>query len=89
MLRNVHLVQVLYSLATQRYTRGQVFNIVMTGFLIFMTSFGLLFPRHEAMHLTTFASSATKSLPLGKLQVNFAFSSEACNLQTGSQSCAD
>lgn len=58
-------MQVLYSIATQRYTRGQVFNMVMTGFLIFMTAFGVLYPRHEAMHLTSFASSASKALPLG------------------------
>lgn len=59
------LFLILYSIATQRYPRGVVFNMVISGFLVFMTAFGLLYPSHEAMHLASFADAANSYLPLG------------------------
>jgi ATP/ADP translocase len=56
---------VLYSLATQRFSRGTVFNIVMSAFLAFMAAFGLLYPSHEALHFSTLAGKATGYLPSG------------------------
>lgn len=58
-------VQVLYSLATQRFSRGTVFNIVMSVFLAFMAAFGLLYPSHEVLHFSTMAGKATGYLPTG------------------------
>ncbi len=58
-------MQVLYSIATQRFSRGTVFNIVMSGFLVFMATFGFLYPSHEALHFSTLAGEATAYLPSG------------------------
>jgi len=58
-------LQVLYSVATQRFSRGTVFNIVMSAFLAFMAAFGLLYPSHEALHFSTLAGKATGYLPSG------------------------
>lgn len=43
----------------------------MAGFLIFMTSFGVLYPSHEALHLHAFADNATGYLPSGTPQLPF------------------
>lgn len=58
-------MQLLYSIATQRFSRGTVFNMSITGFLVFMGTFGLLYPSHEAMHLSGFADAANSLLPSG------------------------
>ena len=59
------VLQVLYSFATQHFSRRKVFNIVITGFLLFMTAFGILYPSHEAIHLAGFADAASSILPSG------------------------
>ena len=56
---------VLYSYATQRFSRATLFNIVVSTFLALYTGFALLYPHHETMHFHGFASHMLESSPAG------------------------
>ena len=58
-------VQVLYSLATQRFSRSTLFNIVILTFMGWFVAFGLLYPSHESIHFHGFAEDTLKTLPSG------------------------
>ena len=55
----------LYSYATQRFSRATLFNIVVSTFLTLYTAFALLYPHHESMHLHGFATQMLESSPSG------------------------
>ena len=59
------LFLVLYSVATQHFSRGKLFNIVVGGFLCFFVAFALLFPNHHIIHLHGLADSMAAALPDG------------------------
>lgn len=59
------LVQILYSLATQRFSRSTLFNIVIVTFMASFVAFGLLYPHHETVHFHSFAEDTLKTLPSG------------------------
>ena len=59
------LVQILYSLATQRFSRSTLFNIVIATFMVWFVAFGLLYPHHETVHFHGFAEDTLKTLPSG------------------------
>ena len=56
---------VLYSYATQKFSRATLFNIVVSTFLALYTGFALLYPRHEMLHLHAFAENLLQSSPTG------------------------
>ena len=56
---------VLYSYATQKFSRATLFNIVVSIFLALYTGFALLYPRHEMLHLHGFADKLLQSSPAG------------------------
>ncbi|EIE27375.1 plastidic ADP/ATP translocase, partial [Coccomyxa subellipsoidea C-169] len=56
---------VLYSFATQRFSRGALFNIVVGLFMLWFVAFGFLYPSHEAMHFHGLAESVLEGLPSG------------------------
>ena len=56
---------VLYSYATQRFSRATLFNIVVSTFLALYTGFALLYPHHETMHLHGFATQMLENSPAG------------------------
>lgn len=56
---------VLYSYATQRFSRATLFNIVVSTFLVLYTGFALLYPHHEMMHLHGFAAHMLEKYPTG------------------------
>ena len=58
-------VQVLYSLATQRFSRSTLFNIVILTFMGWFVAFGLLYPSHESIHFHGLAEDTLKTLPSG------------------------
>ncbi len=55
----------LYSFATQRFSRGALFNIVVGLFMVWFVAFGFLYPSHEAMHFHGLAESVLEGLPSG------------------------
>ncbi|MEW5316861.1 MAG: hypothetical protein WDW38_008205 [Sanguina aurantia] len=56
----------LYSFATQRLARGQLFSIIVTAFVSFFVTFAMvLYPNHEALHLHALADSMSQVLPAG------------------------
>ena len=58
-------MQILYSLATQRFSRGTLFNIVIMTFMGWFVAFGLLYPSHETIHFHALAEDTLKTLPSG------------------------
>lgn len=56
---------VSFTLATQRFSRAALFNIVICTFMAFYGGFGLLYPFHEAFHLKAFADTAMLWVPAG------------------------
>jgi len=56
---------VLYSYATQRFSRATLFNIVVSTFLALYAGFALLYPHHETMHLHGFATQMLENSPAG------------------------
>ena len=58
-------VQVLYSLATQRFSRSTLFNIVILTFMGWFVAFGLLYPSHKSIHFHGLAEDTLKTLPSG------------------------
>ncbi|BDA47960.1 ADP,ATP carrier protein 1 [Coccomyxa sp. Obi] len=56
---------VLYSFATQRFSRGALFNIVVAVFMAWFVAFGFLYPFHETMHFHGMAESMLEGLPSG------------------------
>lgn len=56
---------VLYSYATQRFSRATLFNIVVSVFLALYTGFALLYPHHEVMHLDGLATHMLGKYPTG------------------------
>ena len=56
---------VLYSYATQKFSRATLFNIVVGIFLALYTGFALLYPHHEMMHLHGFAAHMLDTCPIG------------------------
>ena len=40
-------LQILYSLATQRFSRGTLFNMVIATFMTWFVAFALLYPHHR------------------------------------------
>jgi len=56
---------VLYSYATQRFSRATLFNIVVSTFLALYSGFALLYPHHETMHLHGFATQMLENSPAG------------------------
>ena len=56
---------VLYSYATQKFSRATLFNIVVSVFLALYTGFALLYPHHEVMHLDGFATHMLENYPVG------------------------
>ncbi len=66
MSRDFHtFAQILYSLATQRYSRETLFNIVIAVFMVWFLTFALLYPSHETIHFHGFAEDTLKTLPSG------------------------
>jgi hypothetical protein len=57
--------QVLYSFATQRFSRGALFNIVVCVFMAWFVAFGVLYPSHEHIHFHALAENALQNLPSG------------------------
>lgn len=58
-------LQVLYTFATQRFSRGALFNIVVGLFMAWFVAFGCLYPLHETMHFHGMAESILEGLPSG------------------------
>ena len=58
-------MQILYSMATQRFSRGTLFNIVIMTFMGWFMAFGLLYPSHETIHFHALAEDTLKNLPSG------------------------
>ena len=58
-------MQILYSLATQRFSRSTLFNIVILTFMGWFVAFGLLYPSHESIHFHGLAEDTLKTLPSG------------------------
>ena len=56
---------VLYSYATQKFSRATLFNIVVGIFLALYTGFALLYPHHEMMHFHGFAAHMLDTYPTG------------------------
>ncbi|KAL3138241.1 hypothetical protein ABBQ32_006060 [Trebouxia sp. C0010 RCD-2024] len=56
---------VLYSYATQRFSRATLFNIVVSIFLALYTGFALLYPHHEVMHFNGLAAHMLEKYPTG------------------------
>lgn len=55
----------LYSLATQRFSRAQTFNVVIAAFVAFFAAFAFLaYPNHEALHLASL-DAWTQAVPTG------------------------
>ena len=59
------LFLVLYSWATRKMSREKIFNLVVACFLVFYSGFALLYPHHEALHISSFADSLQQILPAG------------------------
>jgi hypothetical protein len=57
--------QVLYSFATQRFTRARLFNIVICTFMLWFALFGVLYPSHESVHFHGLAEEVLLRLPAG------------------------
>lgn len=55
----------LYSFATQRFTRARLFNIVICTFMLWFALFGVLYPSHEAVHFHGLAEEVLLRLPAG------------------------
>lgn len=58
-------LQVLYSFATQRFSRATLFNGVVAVFMAWFVFFGLAYPSHEAFHFHGLAETALERLPSG------------------------
>lgn len=58
-------LQVLYSFATQRFSRAQVFNIVIGAFMLWFALFAVLYPSHETVHFHGMAEEVLLRLPAG------------------------
>lgn len=56
---------VLYSYATQKFSRATLFNIVVGIFLALYAGFALLYPHHEMMHFDGFATHMLDTYPTG------------------------
>ena len=56
---------VLYSYATQKFSRATLFNTVVGIFLVLYTGFALLYPHHEMMHFHGFAAHMLDTYPTG------------------------
>lgn len=55
----------LYSIGTQRLSRGQMFNTVISAFVCFFVGFAFVaYPNHETLHLSSL-DGALSSLPPG------------------------
>lgn len=59
------LFLVLYSWATRKMSREKIFNLVIACFLVFYAGFAVVYPHHEAMHVSSFADSLQGILPPG------------------------
>ena len=57
---------VVFTLATQHFSRGAMFNITIGVFLACFTCFGLACPFHEQLHLAAFAERSMLWVPSGK-----------------------
>jgi ATP/ADP translocase len=58
-------MQILYSMATQRFSRATLFNIVIMTFMGWFVAFGLMYPSHETIHFHALAEDTLKTLPSG------------------------
>ncbi|KAK9837115.1 hypothetical protein WJX81_003871 [Elliptochloris bilobata] len=56
---------VLYSFATQRFSRSTLFNIVICTFMLWFALFGVLYPLHETVHFHGLAETVLLRLPAG------------------------
>lgn len=54
-----------YSAGTQRFSREKLFNIIVGCFLAFYGGFALVYPHHDALHLTGMADKLVGVLPAG------------------------
>ena len=61
----MELLQVVYSFATQRFSRETLFNLVVGAFMAWFVVFAALYPRHEAVHFHGLAAVALERLPSG------------------------
>ena len=61
----LYLCQVLYSFATQRFSRAKLFNIVIFIFMLWFALFGALYPSHETVHFHGLAETVLLRLPAG------------------------
>lgn len=59
------LFLVIYSWATRKMSREKIFNLVIACFLMFYTGFALVYPHHEAMHVSSLADQLQSVLPSG------------------------
>ena len=65
MMHSMCDLQILYSLATQRFSRGTLFNMVIATFMVWFVAFGLMYPHHETIHFHGFAEDTLRTLPSG------------------------
>ena len=65
MMNSMCDLQILYSLATQRFSRGTLFNMVIATFMVWFVAFGLMYPHHETIHFHGFAEETLRTLPSG------------------------
>ncbi|KAF5839782.1 TLC ATP/ADP transporter-domain-containing protein, partial [Dunaliella salina] len=57
---------VAYSFASQRLTRGQLFNAIIAVFISFFAAFAfIMYPNHESLHPHGMADALSKVLPSG------------------------
>ena len=61
----LYTCQVLYSFATQRFSRAKLFNIVIFTFMLWFALFGALYPSHETVHFHGLAETVLLRLPAG------------------------
>jgi len=59
------LFLVLFSFASQRFTRGQLFNVIIGVFVTWFVAFGFMYPHHEVLHLHLFADGLEGWMPSG------------------------
>lgn len=60
------LFLVVFTLATQRFSRGAMFNMTIATFLACFACFGLACPFHEHLHLAAFAERSMLWVPSGE-----------------------
>ena len=82
------LFLVVYTLGTQRFSRGALFNIVIAAFLVFFVAFGLACPLHDSLHLHAFADRSMLWVPQGKPCSDACSDTSSCCVSAECLSCS-